>query len=404
MIFQSIKMAWKAILSNKMRSLLTMLGIIIGVVSLVVLVSLVNSATSSITEQIASMGNDMLTVQIRDDKGKPLKLSDLGDISDDASIGLVSPVGQSSATVKQGVDSHSVSVTATNNAYFQIQKSELLYGRLLLQPDLDNSSYVVVLSYEAAEEIFGRSDVVGLTLTMDGRKYQIVGVLAEENSMMMSFSQMYTVYIPYTLAERLSAGGGSGGGGMGGGGGNAGIETAYVAAESSELISAAETALRSYLMGRFNGDEDAFYIQNMNTLSETMSSVTNTFALLLGGIAAISLLVGGIGIMNIMLVSVTERTREIGIRKSIGATAGSVLSQFLVEALAICLIGCAIGILISGAILMVVNSLDDSTTYALSGDVLLIAVLFSTLIGVIFGLYPAQKAARMHPIDALRHE
>jgi putative ABC transport system permease protein len=385
-------MAWKSISANKPRAFLTMLGIIIGVMSLVVLVSLVTSATNSVTDQIASMGTDMLTVSVMDDKGNPLKQGDLSEIAQDDSIALIAPVSQASGTVKSGTETVSVSIEGTTGAYFQIQGDELASGRLLKTADVENISYVAVLSNEAAVEIYGDANATGRTLTMSGRKYLVVGVLAEDDSMMASFSQNYTVYVPYTVTERLSSAA-------------SGVSSFYVAATDAEYIDRAEATVEQALLSRFKNDEDAFFIFNQDTLAETMSSVTNTFSLLLGGIAAISLLVGGIGIMNIMLVSVTERTREIGIRKAIGANKRVILSQFLIEALTICLIGCAIGIALSGLILAVVNLFaSDTLTFSFSGSVIIVAVLFSTFIGVAFGIYPARKAAGMHPIDALRYE
>jgi putative ABC transport system permease protein len=411
MIFQSVKMAWKAILSNKTRAFLTMLGIIIGVMALVVLVSLVTSATSSVEEQIRSMGNDMLTVSVRDDGGRPLKLADLAEFAENDSIAMIAPVAQSSGSVKNGSETVSVSITGTNNAYFEIEGNELAAGRFIMKPDLDNNSYVVVLSYEAAVELYGEAGAtaaVGSEMTMDGIKYLIVGVLAEDDSMMSGFMSNYSVYIPITVAQRIS----SSSSGMDSGGASSDIQTFYAAATDSDSIDNAEAWLNTSLLSHFGGDEDAFFLQNMDTLSDTMSEVTDTFALLLGGIAAISLLVGGIGIMNVMLVSVTERTREIGIRKAIGARRRSIMSQFLIEALVICLIGCAIGIALSGFILWVINSLgvgsglmgSGDMTFSFSGGVVLVAVLFSTLIGIVFGLYPAGKAAKMRPIEALRYE
>lgn len=392
MIFQAIRMAFKAITANKTRAFLTMLGIIIGVMSLVVLVSLVTSATSSVEEQIASIGRDRLTVSIRDDKGNPIKASELRDFVRDDSIALVAPSIQSSGTVKKGDDTTTVSVTGTNNDYFHIEGNELAEGRFITEADLDNVSYVTVLSYEAANDIYGTTDAVGSTMTMDGRKYLVVGVLAEENSITSGFSQIYPVYIPYSVAERISTD-------------YSGITQFNVAAVNSGSTSMAQLALESKLSARFKQDSDAYYVMNMDTLASTMSNVTNIFALLLGGIAAISLLVGGIGIMNIMLVSVTERTREIGIRKAIGAKRGDILLQFLIESLVICLIGCAIGIFISGVILTIANAFTpDTMVMGFSGGVVAISILFSTFIGIVFGLYPARKAAKMHPIDALRYE
>ncbi len=390
MVLQSFKMAWKSILSNKMRSLLTMLGIIIGIVSLVVLVSIAKSATSSVTDSIASMGTNLLTVTVSDDKDVPLTIDEVMVLADEDVIDSVAPIGQSSATAKKERNSGSMTVYGTTGGYYDIQGLELAQGRFLKSADVTSHTYVAIINEYAAEELFESTDVVGESFSIDGRQFLVIGVLAEEESIMGFNMSRMEAYIPYTTLVRVSDS-------------VKNITTFYASATSEDDMDPAETFLTDYMLERLENDEDAFSIQNQSTLMETMSSVTDTLAIMLGGIAAISLLVGGIGIMNIMLVSVTERTREIGIRKAIGASPGSILLQFLIEALVISLLGCAFGIMISGLIIGVVGKIVTSMTFTMSVDVVIIAVAFSAFVGVVFGSYPAKKAANKKPIDALRY-
>lgn len=391
MLLQCFKMAWKAISGNKMRSFLTMLGIIIGVVALVVLVSLVSGTTSSITDQINSLGTNLLSVSIDDDGGNPLRLSELGELLDNEEIANYAPMAQTSATAKYNYNSGTATVYGTTAGYMDIAGLTLDSGRFIKTTDVDNNTYVAVLSYDAAEELFETTNVVGYSIQLDGISFQIVGVLAEDESLTSSFMSSMTVYIPYTSALRLSSSLSNS------------ITSLYVSATNTESLDDAETVLDSILLERFNENEDAYTITNQDALAETMSTVTNLLAALLGGIAAISLLVGGIGIMNIMLVSVTERTKEIGVRKAIGAGRLDIMLQFLIEALMVCMIGCAIGVGLSWAILEVISILVESVTFYLSTEVVIIAVAFSVFIGLVFGLYPANQAAKKRPIDALHY-
>ena len=393
MLFQSVKMAWKSIASNKMRSFLTMLGIIIGVISLVVLVSLVSGATTSVTDEINSLGSNLLTVSISDNKGKPMKLEDVNALMDENEIALTAPGATLNLTGKYGGESDSVMVTGTTAAYSEIQGLALKYGRFLKSTDVDNVNYVAVVNETLAEDLVGYASCVGEKIHLNGMTFTIIGVLDEENSSSLTSlaGDQMMAYIPYTTAIRVSN--------------NVGTEVTsfYAAAADENSMEAAEAALKALMMARFNEDEDAFTITNRSEIMDALSSVTGTLSLLLGGIAAISLLVGGIGIMNIMLVSVTERTREIGIRKAIGAGRGTIMLQFLVEALTISLIGCVIGILFSWIILLIVN-VAGGVSFGLNGTVVMVSIIFSLAIGMIFGMYPANKAAAMLPIDALRFE
>ena len=391
----SLKMALRSISSNKMRAILTMLGIIIGVMALVVLVSLVNGATSSVTDAVSSLGSSLLTVTIEDDKGLPIDLETLDEWMYEDELGLIAPAISDSLTGSANGESGSFTVYGTTPAYYDIQGLQLAMGRWLKATDVDNHSYVCIINETAAEELIGYVDCVGQAISINSVKYTIVGVLSDsEDSLTSVFSSGSMVaYMPYTSLVRLSSSA------------NAEVTSFYISAPEGGTVEIAETAITEILMDRFDDDEDTFNIASQDILEETMSSITSVLTILLGGIAAISLVVGGIGIMNIMLVTVTERTREIGIRKAIGASRGTILMQFLMEAVVLCMLGCGLGIFLSWAILQIVSTVVASLDMAfhLDGGVVLIAVVFCFVIGVVFGLYPANKAAKMKPIDALHY-
>jgi len=391
----SLKMALRSISGNKMRAMLTMLGIIIGVVALVVLVSLVNGATGSVTDAVASLGSDLLTVTVSDDKGYPVRMEDLRSwTKEEAALGRMAPQSSASVTAKSGETSDSLTAYGTTPAYYEIEGLKLTMGRFLKDTDVDNASCVCVLSYDTATELIGYVDCIGEEISLDGMKYTVVGVLSEEESLMtsMNFGAL-TAYIPYTSLMRLSSSV------------TADVTTFVLSAADGATVAQAETAISDILYERFQYDEDAYSVNSLNVMEDAMSSITSILSILLGGIAGISLIVGGIGIMNIMLVTVTERTREIGIRKAIGANRGTILRQFLMEAVVLCMLGCAIGIFLSWCILRIAAVVASSLSmrFALNGTVVLIAVGFCFFIGVVFGLYPANKAAKMKPIDALHY-
>lgn len=392
---QAFKMAIKSIVSNKLRAVLTMLGIIIGVVALVVLVSLVSGTTDTVTESVSSLGSDLLTVVVSDDKGDPLSLDEVEGFADEEEIGLTAAVSEESFTVKYDSESESATVYGTTSSYFDIQGLSMLLGRFILSSDVENNTYVCVINETMAEDLVGYLDCVGEEISIDGMKFTIIGVLDDDDdSLTAAFtSGSYVAYIPYTTLVRLSDTASNE------------ISTFYVSAAQDSDTDTAETAITELLLERFEEDEDAFTVSNQSVLEDTVDDITNILAILLGGIAAISLLVGGIGIMNIMLVTVTERTREIGIRKSIGATRGEILRQFLLEGVVLCMMGCIIGIFVSWVILSLASAVVSSLSlsFSLNWLVVLLAVVFCLLIGIIFGLYPANKAAKMKPIDALHY-
>ena len=393
---QSFVMALRSISANKMRAVLTMLGIIIGVMALVVLVSLVNGATTSVTDKVAELGSSMVSATILDDKGKPIRLSDLDQwMEQDPDLGLLAPYKTSTLVGKHGGNYDSVTIYGTTAAYYDIQNMQLSLGRWLKNTDVANSSYVCIINHEAAEELIGFEDCVGQTLTLGGMEFTIIGVLKEDKESLTSMITAGTMmaYIPYPTLVRLSSTVTND------------ISTFYISAPAGGSVQTAEEAMDRILLDRFNEDDDAFILSTSAFLEEALNDITSVLSILLGGIAAISLVVGGIGIMNIMMVTVTERTREIGIRKAIGASRGNILIQFLLEAVVLCMMGCGLGIFLSWAILQVVSTVVASTgiSFVLDGGIVLLAVLFCFLIGVIFGLYPANKAAKMKPIDALHY-
>ena len=394
-MIQSFKMALKSIAGNKLRSFLTMLGIIIGVMALVVLVSIANGATSSVTNTISSLGSNLLTVTISDDKGEPVKLSTLTEWTDEDGIGEIAPYAQASVTGKYDATSSSVTVYGTTAAYADIQELSIELGRFVKTTDVDNNSYVCVISQAVATDLVGYEDCIGETISLDGMKFTVVGVLEDDDTSLTSVfgSSSLVAYIPYTTLLRLSTDVSSD------------VTTFYVSAEEEGTMDEADEAITALLMDRFEQDDDAFEVTSQDALEETTSSITSVLELLLGGIAGISLIVGGIGIMNIMLVTVTERTKEIGIRKAVGAGRGVILRQFLVEAIVICMLGCLMGIALSWIILQLITVVASSLsiTFSLDGSVVLIAVAFCFFIGIVFGLYPANKAAKMKPIDALHY-
>ena len=391
----SFKMALRSISSNKLRAALTMLGIIIGVMALVVLVSLVNGATSSVTDAVSGLGTSMLTVSISDDKGMPLDLDTVNGYMEEDGVGLVAPYISSSVTATGDEASGEVTVYGATPAFYNVQGMQLAMGRFLKTSDVENHTYVCVINETAATELIGYVDCVDQAISLNGVEYTIVGVLSDNEDSLTSMmsSGSLAVYLPYTSLLRLSDSLTSE------------VTSFYVSAPENGTMETVEAAMTNILMERFEDDDEAFTVSSQSVLEDTMSSITSILTILLGGIAAISLVVGGIGIMNIMLVTVTERTREIGIRKAIGASRGTILSQFLMEAVVLCMLGCALGIFLSWAILQtvttVVSSLDMS--FSLDGGVVLIAVAFCFVIGVVFGLYPANKAAKMKPIDALHY-
>ena len=394
MIYQSFKMAVKAIAGNKMRSFLTILGVVIGVVAIVVLVSIGQGANSSVVESIEGMGTNLITANINARRMNPIDLDSLNELAQNEAISYVAPIASVSGTVKAGTTTYDDGVVqGTTPGYESIRNWTVAEGRFLQQPDIDNRSFVAVIGSEAATEMYGTTHAVGETFSLNGYTLTVVGVLAQVGSS-ASGSNNNQILIPFTLAQRLSN--------------QTSISSFYVSAASSSQVEQAQAAVESYLEKAFtNYNTNSFGTQysvfNQSEMLSTLSETTNTLTLMLGGIAAISLLVGGIGIMNIMLVSVSERTREIGIRKAIGAARGNILMQFLIESLVVSLMGGLLGLAISVAAVKALAPVLQMTL-TIPVNVAWMAIGFSVFIGVVFGMYPANKASKLRPIEALHYE
>ena len=394
MIYQSFKMAVKAIAGNKMRSFLTILGVVIGVVAIVVLVSIGQGANSSVVESIEGMGTNLITANINARRMNPIDLDSLNELAQNEAISYVAPISSVSGTVKAGTTTYDDGVVqGTTPGYESIRNWTVAEGRFLQQPDIDNRSFVAVIGSEAATEMYGTTHAVGETFSLNGYTLTVVGVLEAVGSS-ASGSNDNQILIPFTLAQRLSN--------------QTSISSFYVSAASSAQVEQAQAAVESYLEKAFeNYNTRSFGTQysvfNQTEMLSTLSETTNTLTLMLGGIAAISLLVGGIGIMNIMLVSVSERTREIGIRKAIGAARGNILMQYLIESLVVSLMGGLLGLAISVAAVKALAPVLQMTL-TIPVNVAWMAIGFSVFIGVVFGMYPANKASKLRPIEALHYE
>lgn len=390
---QAVKMAFSAILSNKMRSFLTMLGIIIGVLSVTLLVGIVQGATDSVTAQLQGLGGNKLMVSITSPKATFITLEDLANLQNKDGLGLIAPTIQGADTAKSDGKISAASISGVTDDAQIVDGITVVNGRFIQQSDNQNRLNVAVVGAKIAKDLFGHTDVVGSSFIMLGRSFEIVGVLKEDGTTSMS-SQDSTVYIPISTASRLMN--------------QTSIRSFNAATISSDTVDQGKTALENFLGSKIkassdNSEDKGYTIFNMGDILSAFDSIMGTMSLLLGGIASISLVVGGIGIMNIMLVSVTERTREIGIRKAIGAQHSDILIQFLIEAVSISITGGLIGMLMGAGLLQVLSGIMDLDLH-LSVSVSALALGFSLAIGVIFGIYPANKAAKLKPIDALRYE
>jgi len=381
---QAFKMAWKSILSNKTRTLLTMLGIIIGVSCVILLVSVGQGATSAVTAQVQGLGSNLLSVSI---SGRGVQTSvtyeQAQSFQDIEGVNAVAPTVSGNVQAKNGNKNVNVSVEGITADYEEVRSTKVQSGRFILPIDVDYSQKVALIGTETATDLFGTSNPVGAYVMLNGMRFKIVGLLEEKST------SNNTIKIPLTSAQRLLR--------------SKGIRTIYMQAETGDLTSIVKARTEQKLSQIFRSTDDSYTVTDQKEMLKTVSSITDTLSIALGGIAGISLIVGGIGIMNIMLVSVTERTREIGIRKSVGAKKRDILLQFLMESIVISGISGMIGILVGLGGGVLVSQITSLTVQA-SLNIILISFGFSVFIGVFFGIFPANKAANLKPVDALRYD
>lgn len=388
---QAFRMALKSIASNKIRSFLTMLGVIIGVGSVITAVAFAQGSTKSITDSIQGLGSNLISISITGrNSNRNITYDQLQTYADEHSdeISMIAPLVSNSMTLKSGTKSRDTTVIGTSEEYEYIKSRHVSAGRFIMSFDNDYKLKTAVIGTAVANDLFAGVNPVGQQIKINGEIFKVVGLLQEIDGSQDS-SDDDQVIIPVQVAQRLSR--------------NGNIRSFTVQAVDSATVDQAMTNLKTYLTGVF-GDENSYRVFNQAQILSTLNTITDTLMIVLGGIAAISLIVGGIGIMNIMLVSVTERTREIGIRKAIGAKRRNIMIQFLIEAIMLTGIGGITGILIGVAIIHFIIGGLNITTPVYSTFWMALSFGISIAVGVVFGMFPAYKAARLNPIDALRFE
>ncbi len=398
--------ALQAMSANKLRTFLTALGIIIGVGAVVLMVALGQGTQTAVTKSISALGSNLLIVRSGSAQqggfrggagGLPtLKTSDAQALLDLTSLNTAAPVVQQGAQLVYGPNNWGTQIVGSTDAYLDIRDWTLQSGRIFTDTEMNSGMRVAILGQTVAEQLFGNADPIDQSVRIQKSPYQVIGVLAQKGQSMDGRDQDDTVLIPLVTAQRQLVGSQFKGS----------VSMIMAKANSAQQLASGEAQIADLLRQRHRiaeGADDDFSVTNMASIASTMAQITGMLSILLGSIAGISLLVGGIGIMNIMMVSVTERTREIGIRMAIGASRKTVLLQFLLEAVIITTTGGLIGILIGvGAALGVQRF--GGIAVAITPQPILLAFGVSTLVGLFFGLYPARKASMLKPIEALRYQ
>ena len=404
-LWSSFVEALESLTSNKMRSGLTMLGIVIGVAAVIAMMGIGTGTESTITSEIESIGTNLLYVTSGGDvtNPEPLTLDDAEAIRDlklAPSVEYVAPTLQGQAEVSIAGESTFTSIVGITHEFFNVQTADLAEGIQISQNHLDDYASVALLGYQTAEDLFGyTAGLVGETIRIDGEIFKIAGILEEQGGSNFS-NPDDRVLIPLSTAQaRLLRRDNPDQ-----------VDIIYVQAKSSDLVDPATEEVSQILRSRHTSNlgEDDFEIITTQSILDVVSTITGTMTLFLGGIAGISLLVGGIGIMNIMLVTVVERTKEIGLRKALGARRSDILAQFLVESSMLSLGGGLIGVALGYAISFLIGQIAANSGVSLNPiievDAISMATIFSAAVGLFFGLYPANRAASLEPVEALRSE
>ena len=392
-LVESFKMATSAIMAHKLRALLTMLGIVIGIASVISVVALGRGTQQQVLSNINNLGTNTMTIMNgtgfgdrRANLTKNLTVSDAELLNKQGFVDSTTPSSNLSATVIYGNTNVTGSVNGVGEQYLNVKGMKMVSGRFFNANEVKEAAQVVVIDANTQKDLGIIAPVEGKVILVDKKPLKIIGLAEESNNMYQTSLKLWTPYT--TLMQRIS--------------GEKHIDSLTVKVKDEVESQTAEKSVISLLSAK-HGKKD-FFIMNSDTIKQTITSTTNTLTLLISSIALISLVVGGIGVMNIMLVSVTERTKEIGVRMAIGAKQRNILQQFLIEAILICLLGGVIGILLAGTIITLFNTLGSNFKMLLSLESVVLAVFFSTLIGVVFGYMPAKNASKLNPIVALSQE